>query len=222
MSTVNFTRATRRRRGACTSSIKRRAVQLVCGLMVVLGVFGVFGAATAAPITYSVSVDYTNGDQLLGTFDFDAVTDTFSGVNLFLVDTADQVTNTFLFPLGATNGPSVFAFVDSPILTPFVSQFGVISLDGPLTDLGGTFNVVPGGFSSGNSVASFIATCLLNPFSPGDCGLDPNQAVLATGGTVSGAPASQLSLPATASLMLAGLVGLGFVRRRRFAGIFGE
>ena len=222
MSTVNFTRATRRRQGACTSSIKRRAVRLVCGLMVVLGVFGVIGPATAAPITYNVSVDYTNGDQLLGTFDFDAVTDTFSGVNLFLVNTASQVINTFLSPLSATNGPSVFAFVDSPIPTPFVSRFGVISLDGPLTDLGGTFNVVPGGFSSGNSVASFIAPCLLDPFSPFGCGFDPNEAVLATGGTVSGAPVSQLSLPATAPLMLAGLLGLGFVGRRRLAGIFGE
>ena len=219
MSTTNFTRARRCCRGAGKSSLKRRAIQLVGGLM---AVFGVIGPATAAPITYNVSVDYTNGDQLLGTFDFDAVTDTFSGVNLFLVNTASQVINTFLSPLGATNGPSVFAFVDSPIPTPLVSQFGVISLDGPLTDLGGTFNVVPGGFSGGNSVASFMATCLLNPFSPGDCGLDPNQAVFATGGTVSGVPVSQLSLPATAPLMLAGLVGLCFVRRRRFAGIFGE
>lgn len=172
-------------------------------------------SAFAAPITYLVDVDYSNGDELIGFFDFDASTSTLSNISLLLNNSSGATKNTFTFALaGAPTGPSEFAFVDSPFPTPFVSQFVAISLDAPLTDLGGTFNVLPGAFDP--FVGSFVATCIFNPVDPAGCGLSPQFTVFATGGTVTGFPAvAQVPLPATAPLFLTGLAGFGFLMRKK-------
>lgn len=96
----------------------KRAFQAVCGLVVMLG------AATAAPITYVVDVDYSNGDELFGVFDYDATTNTLSDIALLLTDSSGVTINTFTEPLaGPPTSTSEFFFVDSPIPTPLVSQF---------------------------------------------------------------------------------------------------
>ncbi len=172
-------------------------------------------SAFAAPITYLVDVDYSNGDELVGFFDFDASTSTLSNISLLLNNSSGATKNAFTFALaGAPTGPSEFFFVDSPAPTSFVSEFAAITLDAPLTDLGGTFNVLPGAFDP--FVGSFVATCIVSLVNPGDCNLSQNLTVFATGGTVTGFPAiAQVPLPATAPLFLTGLVGLGFLMRKK-------
>ncbi|MEM1049346.1 MAG: PEP-CTERM sorting domain-containing protein [Pseudomonadota bacterium] len=184
--------------------------QILAALIVFLPV-----SAFAAPITYLVDVDYSNGDELVGFFNFDASTSTLSNISLLLNDSSGATKNNFELALaGAPAGPSEFFFVDSPFPTPFVSEFAAIALDAPLTDLGGTFNVLPGAFDP--FVASFVATCIVNPVDPNGCGLSPSFTVFATGGTVTGFPnVAQVPLPATAPLFLAGLVGLGFLARKK-------
>lgn len=186
----------------------KHAFQAIFGTAVMLG------AATAAPITYVVDVDYSNGDALFGVFDYDATTNTLSDIALFLTDSSGATINTFTDALAdSPAGPNIFSFVDSPIPTPLVSQFAGIALDGPLTDLGGRFNVLPGNFDP--FIASFVATCLRSFSTLNGCDLSPSFTVFATGGTVTGIPdMPEVPLPAAAPLFLAGAGIIAILRRR--------
>ena len=197
-----------RRYSAFGKTSFKRAFQAIFGAVVMLG------AATAAPITYVVDVDYSNGDQLFGVFDYDATTNTLSDIALFLTDSSGATINTFTDPLaGAPTGPSIFFFVDAPIPTPLVSKFAAIALDGPLTELGGTFSVLPGNFDP--FITSFVATCLSNFSTHNDCDLSLSFTVFATGGTVTGVPdIPEVPLPAAAPLFLAGAGIIAILRRR--------
>jgi hypothetical protein len=186
--------------------MRRTPTRLTLGLATALAATLFAGAARAVPVTWTLhNVSFVDGATASGSFTYDAATQVYTAWNITTTATVNPSAIGFTSLPGATyttNGytnASTSSYLNASsfgvrnLPGPGILQFGLVFAK-PLTDAGGTvaLKASSGGFESTPS------------------GFASRPVVAGTGSVVSAVPE-----PASAVLMLAGVMGLAAWQRRR-------
>lgn len=161
------------------------------------------GAAQAIPLTWNlVDVVFEDESTASGSFDYDADSNTFS--NIYITTGAG---NTYedVNPYSSGNGGLISLVSEIPVVEG-VTQALLFDLDGAMTNLGGTIDILPG--STGGGPLSLEGTCVSGQTTIPCASVGSRIFVLSGQITTAQVPA-----PATLALLLIGLVGLGFRKK---------
>ena len=155
-------------------------VKLFLTAFLVLSGLLTMGVAAATPITWNVNSTFTSGDTVVGSFVYDADTNTYSAINV--VYTQSGSANT-LSTCSATCSNNRFVFTTSVAVGNPAIDF-ILAGGAALTNAGGTINSASG---------AYTGTC--NAFGGNNCANvntvngNVNQAFILTGSAASAVPA---------------------------------
>ncbi|WP_428409518.1 VPLPA-CTERM sorting domain-containing protein [Hyphococcus sp.] len=162
-------------------------------------------AAQAAPVTwYLQDVGFDDGGTAVGSFVFDADAGVFSDINVTTTAGSALDGETYDVPLPSSPGNATFlSFANSAGIADFTGYDAIgIELDSAMTNLGGLILIKIAGFALESRCVT--ADCFAVA--------DPLRRI--TSGYIT---TSEVPLPAALPLFLAGLAGLGFVKRKHAA-----
>ncbi|MEM6681223.1 MAG: VPLPA-CTERM sorting domain-containing protein [Pseudomonadota bacterium] len=155
--------------------------------------------ANAASITWTLQdVTFNDGGVATGSFDYDALRNTYSNINIEGPGLFFDFPLTYTFVSPGSTGTNLVARTAPPGEDFF--SFLNLNFDEALTDLGGTINLVPALTSQGRCSDLFCRRRISGP------------------GIVSGAvfaPVSAIPIPGAAWMMPSGLGAAGLLARRR-------
>ena len=177
-------------------------------LAAAVAAFGLSAPASAAPVTWDlVDVAFEDGGTASGTFTYDADTNLYSAINI--VTTAGSIQGGAEYDLL----PSLFAFSATrfgavPVPSPGLSGLTIfsITLASALTNAGGSVAILTGKDSAEGLCTNFNCS-IFNGFGGGARNF--------VSGYVSTEAASEVPLPAALPMFLAGLAGVGALRRKK-------